>query len=273
MSNWPIATAAPPLFVGSGSPDGVSAVLTSPTTTSPSAWVQIIAATPGAVSALHLVARAPYEQRCLVEIGIGPAGSEQVVATVPFLSRGNRNGVSGPNFHHPPVALPLALPAGVRVAARITCAQGVANTLNLTTHIQLVSALAPIGFPRATFHGLDANLFLTTVTANGINYGAWVQIVAAAAFPVRAVMLATNQGFTGGVSGAGGRTQYELGVGAAGSEVPIYTIPNGMVFADIPSYCYSPVIYGNHPAGTRFAVRCRVEGGIWENSAGLILFG
>lgn len=273
MSNWALTNAAAPVFLGSGSPNGVSILLTSPTTTTPSAWVEVSAALPFEVAALHLIARAPYEQRHLIDLAIGPTGSEVIVAQFPVLCRGNRNNASGPNFHYPPVALPIALPSGVRLSARITCAQGNANTVHLTVQAQPASPLHPVGFSLTSLQGLDSSLFLTTVTAFGDNYGSWVQLVGSTPWPVRAFMLLSNTGYSAGVAAAGGRTQFEVGVGASGSESPLYTLNSGVVFADIPGFTYSPIVYCSLPVGARLAARCRVEGGIWENSAGLLLFG
>lgn len=76
-------------------------------------WVQLIASTPFAGNALLLQVGPNNAGRCLLDIGIGPSGSEVVV--VPDLYFGFQSGLGGPQH----IPLPLAIPAGARVAARV----------------------------------------------------------------------------------------------------------------------------------------------------------
>lgn len=274
MSNWPLLTGAPPQFIGADSPDGVSAVLTTSAAYTPSAWVEIVSAVPAAVVGFQLTVRAHGWRRCLVEIGLGAASSEVVIARLPFLSNGAMNSGTGPDHHYQPVFVPLALPAGARLSARLTAPDG-SIVARLSLRVQQASALHPVGFTRCALHGLDeSNLFLSTVVANDASYGSWVQLTSATAFPVKAFFQLGNTGYPSGYAPYGSRTEHQLGIGGSGSETPVYARPIGSMYNDWPVSLYSPLTPANWPAGVRVATRCRVQSGqAWENTAGVLLFG
>lgn len=274
MSNWPVLTGAPPRFVGADSPAGVSAVLTTSAAYTPSAWVEVVSSVPHGMQGVHLTVRCPAWRRCLVEFGIGAASSEVLIAQLPFLANSQYDSDTAANYHHPPIFVPLAIPSGVRLVARLRApASGV--IAHVSINLAPSSVLHPYGFARLQLYGLsESTLYPTTILAGGTSYGSWVQLVSSAPFRVRAVSLLGTTGHESGGANYGGRAEHQIGIGTAGSEVGVYARPVGVLYQDWPPALHGPVLPVNWPAGTRIAVRCRVDSGnLWEQSAALLLFG
>jgi hypothetical protein len=93
------------------------------TLNSKGAWVELTSATTLPVRALLLAVRladnnpAPASSRWLVDIGMGPAGSEQVV--VPNVFQQGGTGVNSLDLFNGP--FPVSVPPGTRIAARAQC--------------------------------------------------------------------------------------------------------------------------------------------------------
>lgn len=76
-------------------------------------WTQLVASTPHAARGIVVMVAPNNVSRCLLDIGMGASGSEQVI--VPDLYFGFQSGLGGPQH----VPIPIAVPAGVRLAARV----------------------------------------------------------------------------------------------------------------------------------------------------------
>lgn len=118
----------------------------------------------------------------------------------------------------------------------------------------------PYPLPLSPGGGSAASYVTVATSASAWTYGAWVQIVAStsAALFVEAVALATT---TGGLEG-----QVQIGVGGAGSEAVVATVPIYVSTAAGPMPLIPLVHYPAVAASTRIAVRALV------GSAGAVNF-
>lgn len=198
------------------------------------------------------------------------------MATIPLASQiVTASGSTTLGFYYPTLVLPLTLPKGARLAARVTGAQSSVRDVHVTVQIVPRSFLSPVGFHHCTTHGIQSDLRLTAVVASGTSFGAWAEILASAPYAVRGVMLCASLGDNVTVLSAQTRVEFQLAVGSSGSEVEQYLRPQAFRFSDVPSQVFSPVLPVQYPAGTRFAVRCRLQAVATTDNqqAALILFG
>lgn len=183
------------------------------------AYVQLIAATGFDYSALtvQLVGTGGGGQCYLVDIAIGAAGSEVVIAPNILLDTargGYQNVISLP--------LPLAIPIGARLAARVQEAGG---TGSRTVQVTLIGRAGGVNTPSATCGSVN-NYGANTATSSGVLvdpgatlniYGAWAEIVGATVRSHAGIIavLGTEQFAPSMID-----TIYylQIGIGASGSE-------------------------------------------------------
>jgi hypothetical protein len=231
-------------------------------------WVELIAATAFDWKAFDFQVYSSYQApgsftSALTDIGIGGAGSEQVLL---------ENLMSSPLANSPLniftnvvwQSIPLAIPAGTRIAARgqSTPSGGTKQSGvyilgkggGFTEHPVLGRATT-IGTDTASSRG---TVVTTAASANG--KGSWAQLTASAPHSVRHLMVMAarmNSNFC-----------IDIGVGAAASEVVVLANllanPNGPV---VPIY---PVAI---PAGTRIAARASATVANQTLDVGLVLIG
>lgn len=219
------------------------------------AWVQLLADTATTETAALLVlfatntTVAATDTGMLVDIGTGAAGSE--VVRVPSLAISQQASIH--------TAVPIRISGSTRVAARIQSAV-VSRTASLQAALftspyfdRLPSSVDVLGTSTATSVG----------TAMSGASGTWVEITAATAKDYQALILVPSLSDTN--SGANATVRYDLGIGAAGSEVavgaahwlystaPAVTVPTGQMPPGMGS-----VFGGYVPAGRRLAVRHNV---------------
>ncbi len=253
VAKWMKAQQVPPWFAAPL--DYVLTNVSSPSLTANAtphakgAWAQLTASTPGACNALilevHSVATTATATATLLDIGIGAAGSEVAIAeniAIGSAAVGTGNGI---NF-----TLPVYVPAGVRLAARIQSL--VANktctlvwTLNYDRNgVETPTALDVLGTSTSTSTGTA----LSTA-------GTYVEVVAATAKTYSAIGIVPS---ASGTNMASYNLTYTLAVGPAGSEVDM------AVFSKIVSSSaeymarpnVSPAIYAlNIPTGSRLSVK------------------
>lgn len=240
-----------------------ASITASSTANTPGAWVQYIAnntiSASDTIHCLHIQAIgnnqvAGADNSSLIDIGIGAAGSEVIIAEGIAVGGGANSAGAGPHIH-----LPVRIPGATRVALRHRAAVG-----SRVLTVQQVVASAPLAGTPFAFQlptavdviGTDA----ATSQGTGMSgsSGSWTQILAATTRAYQALVLvpSVSGGFTGGSA-----LSYllELGIGAAGQEAAVaYSIGtmngSGSLF---PLYLAAPnTIYGaNVPAGTRISVR------------------
>ncbi len=231
------------------------------------AWAELTAATstdshriiiyPGSTST------SGFDTSALLDIGVGAAGAEVVVAA--NLAIGYYAPASGSYPYGLRFDLPLWIPKGTRVAARSQSARASAAAVNIQTifmteHaagqvVRPAAAVLTFGADTATSHGV------AIVPAAAAAKGAWSQITAATTEPLSALALGVQGNAINSMQA--GTVALDIGVGAAGSEV--------VVVSDVPAEINNsewvarggPVQTWNVdiPAGTRIAVRCSNSGG------------
>jgi hypothetical protein len=226
--------------------------LTAPgSTNTKSAWTQLSASAPFDVAGLWVtVSAGGANGSALFDIGIGGAGSEQVIVpNVPV----RRNG--GANFGSGPIVLPVAIPAGTRIAARY---QSSATTNTLVVGALLVAAAwntAQGGNRVAAYGAVTATGVGTVVDPGGSanTKGAWVEVASATDFDSSWLLLSV---LPSGTLLSAQSWQVDVAVGASGSEQ--------VVIPDV--YIYGSSTVDNQvrlalpfsiPAGSRIAVRAQ----------------
>lgn len=227
-----------------------TAVAASATPHTKGAFVELIASTDFAADTLSLVLTsslgvAGTDSSCLVDLAIGASGSEVVI--VPDLTVGFTQ--MGTAF-----TLPIAIPTGSRISARVQHATGstvVSMVLQLSgggwNGREPGRRMVAYGVSTATSRGVSA-----TVVGSANTKGAWVELTSATTAPCRRLL--TVLGLTT-ASAAAGIGFVDIGVGASGSEVVV--VPN--VFFDATSneiIRFAPLVAPvSIPAGSRIAAR------------------
>lgn len=241
------ASGCQPLFVAESGFPPLTATGATPHTKT--AWTQYIAST---ASAANLLLYSPAgnvyatDSSVLVDIGIGPAGSETVI--VPNLPVG-----SWAFSNIPPITIPVRIPAGSRVAVRAQTGSASRNIYNYISvwasgdHELTPSSVDVIGGDTATSRG---------VAMSGAS-GSWTQITASTAQPYQAFLVVPSNGQTAGINA---NFRLTLGVGAAGSETPIGSVlfnqSSGGNLGPTSQIAYAYVVIGRPlPAGQRLSIQ------------------
>lgn len=263
MAHWPLQTgAARQLSVmrqASGAVTTTTTITASATPHTKGPWTTVIAATSGDVRSLALwgvagVNTSATDTAMLLDIGIGPAASEQVV-----LADYNVGGYfSQPGS--PMLMLPLTIPDGSRIAARIQ-AKVISDTFALAADTFGGVRLAG---PSPSYAAIDtygtdaANSRGTAVVTGAINtFGSWTQIVASTTNPLRALFVSAGQG---GDTVTAHTVGIDLGVGGAGVEqtlastVVVLGSTEQVDQRNHPTLLATPI-----PAGQRLSVRTRAS--------------
>lgn len=169
------------------------------------AWTELISSTTHTSSQLVFAAglsQASQNSAALVDIGVGPAGSEVlIIENLPC-------GMAASNSNWQ-VPLPVEVPAGSRIAIRFQCDfAGKVGTFGLSVFTDGAiqpGALTVLGYNSATSKGIQLQLD-----------GSWVEISASAPAAYRYLVVVPSAGSAGLQNNDG---SVILGVGAAGSEV------------------------------------------------------
>lgn len=181
-------------------------------------WVEIVASTTEDAVSLAMntsaaIAANATDTRCLVDIGIGSAGSEVVV--IPDIAVGNKfYSIAGWLF-------PIFIPKGTRVAFRSQHAQA-SNTNSFRFRLGRASAqsIRPASY--------CVNMGANTSTSSGVvstwggaphTKGSWSEITSAAPEPLSGLQVCVDHNGVGVASN--GSVLIDIGVGSAGSETVI----------------------------------------------------
>jgi hypothetical protein len=184
----------------------------------------------------------------LLDIGVGASGSETVIVENIGIG-GNHNLANSPLLEY---AVPIQIPSGTRISARIQSVISGGRTAGILTRVYDMGdyATAP-----TTVDTIGAD----TSTSQGTNMsgssGTYVQIIASTSRAYRAVIIAPN------ISANGTATvlvTYTLATGGSGSEVDVAA--RSFNYSDA-EFVYdggnssSTLIAENVPAGTRLSVK------------------
>lgn len=210
-------------------------------------WVQITASTTADICAVLVQIQNFGSGQFAVDIGIGGAGSEIVIANNILCSLSS-NASPDPFF-------PCSIPSGTRIAAR--CQSSAAADFGVVVNVtgfdgSYVAGVAPSGLDAIGFN--SATTLGTQITASGTGFvkGSYAQLTASTARDYAGFLIAFDD------AGAGGDVfVLDLAIGGAGSEMVI--LPNMVLNYDtgIPQFlplvtCYFPIPI---PSGTRIAAR------------------
>ncbi|GAB1345022.1 hypothetical protein MASR1M101_41490 [Gemmatimonas sp.] len=258
MSNWPIMNGGTPVFLPattSGGTQGSANIATATAWASPTAWVEVLPSLPFAVRGIHLSASSttPLTR---IDIAIGAAGSEQRIG-VPF---------PGVNFHLVRRHLPIHLPIGTRISARVASAA----SGNVSVQVGLVPLvpLAPVGYSQWAMFGHDdwasgtgCPVSLVADPGTTVNTkGAWLEVTPAIPFTVRHVAMMCGLSVATSNSGAG--QMIDIGMGAAGSEVPVLSNVHLRHNGSARDLCGELSESIHIPAGSRIAIRAQCNSNV-----------
>lgn len=224
-----------------------------------SSYAQITAATGFAYSALtlNLASSGGGGQCYLMDIAIGGAGSEQVIVPNILFDSMRGAGQNGMNL-----TLPVSIPAGARISARL---QEVGGAGTRTMELCVIGRAGGSNSAVACA-GLTANYGANTGTSNGILvdqgatpnvFGAWTQITASTTSNHGQLMavMGTNQS----INTLGGYYNFQIGIGAGGSEVAIAEFQSGTSTNTNRMHVNTYDINATIPAGTRIAMRAKCD--------------
>lgn len=205
-------------------------------------WVQVVSSMPEAATAVNLnisgIGSSNANTAGVVDIGIGPSGSEVVVAS--NIAVGMALIIE--------FVVPLAIPAGSRVALRH---QNAANARASTIRSQFMRN-GPISFPPSSVDVIG----VTSATSRGtaLATSGWTTIVASTSQAYQAVVPVFSAGGTTSITATTGSSL--IAYGASGSEVQVnanFTITTtSEVITSINGAGWD---CGACPAGTRISGR------------------
>lgn len=190
------------------------------------AWSEVVASTSSDI--YGLIFRVTNNQTggtdcsALMDIGVGAAGSEVVVA--PFVDISFQGTAAGILFEH---QIPVYIPSGSRIAMRcqsVRTSRSISVDFRgaLSTDISeqrlktqwLPQSLVSYGHNTAT-----SNLTVLTAPASFNTKGAWKEIVAATSEPLQGIVIFANAGPTTAMQAS--NYLVDVGLGASGSETVI----------------------------------------------------
>jgi len=231
-------------------------VASSATAHTKGSWVELKDSTPFPAQAiiLNLGVYSSTAARAIWDIGIGAAASEKVL--LPNIIHDVQIALASA-YYGSVIVFPLAVPAGVRLSARVQ--DQAALAIEHTAHVQLLGQgfLPSQPFGRLTDYGVDASnsrgTLVTAGASSGVK-GSYGQIVASTTNPIRAFYLIVGRG--------GGTVAKTIGImdiaiGAAASEKII--VPDLQLGAETLHDYIQPQVIGpipcSIPAGTRLSAR------------------
>lgn len=252
MSYWNVSHQAQ-AFSGDDETDSSAVVCTAHASanTKATSYTTVIAVTPRAASGLMLHFGVGSASDYLIDIAIGAAAAEvNIIDNFLWTDRGASNFDAGTVF------IPLEIPAGVRLSARVQATTG-------GTAVRVGITLVSAGFIGkqslqvcTTYGAATGDSGGTSIDPGGTanTFGAWVQISAAVTRPIRYLVICLgNQANTDRLQAS---YKFEVGTGAGAAEVTLvpslYFMGNSVVDNLFPRIFAFPC---HVPLGARVAVR------------------
>lgn len=216
-------------------------------------WVELVASTAFDADQL-LITLGQSNAICsgLVDVAIGASGSEQIIVANILCAGSPRMATS---FH-----LPLGVPAGSRIAARVADTDGAQA---FQVRVNLIRA----GLWANPSSGSIVTLGANTADSGGVavdpgstinTYGSWSQVTASTSDYIAALAVRIGGADNAAPADSALGFYLDIGVGGAGSEVAIY---EGLPFGSQSAGWYggNPAVWfpAGIPAGSRLAARAR----------------
>jgi hypothetical protein len=233
--------------------DDVPVTLTSGATAhTKGSYTQLIASTVADVYCLWLwargVAASAGDGRCLIDVAVGPAGSERIIL------RDLNFGAAPSSISLRDMGIPIYIPTGSRIAAR--CQRDTASGTVLLGWMLDEQPVWPGTVGQVgTSYGVDlTNTRGVVITTGNGAFGSWQQVVASTTSPHRWWWPGIDVG--GDTTQSTGSCVVQLGVGAAGSERVLGTWHFRASVTEELTGPHQPLpVYRPLPAGVRIAVR------------------
>jgi len=230
-------------------------VTASATANTKGSWAQLVAATPIHASAMVVMIASPSAAGdYLIDIGIGAAQFEAIL--MPNILYCRRAADVCAHF-----CLPIGVPAGARLAARIQSTSGgatVAAAIMLLSH----------GFPGMAHFGFVQDYGTVLADSGGVSVdpgatlntkNTWSQLVAATVRPARWLMISI--GNVGNNVRSNANWLFDVAIGPAGQEHPI--LANMGLNAFTTPDLVQPLVYGPFPvaipSGSRIAAHAQCD--------------
>jgi len=255
MALWPLQDASLQIVAGQITSTSLWTTVTSSATANAAGnYVQMYAATPWQVYEIWLflaqtgLAASAVNVQGLIDIGIGPAGSEALL--VPNFGAGSVGPFAAWRF-------PVTVDEGRRLAVRLRTATA---SRSCTMGMALVGGGSGMeaGSSVATYGAVTASSIGTVLAAPGAanTESAWTAITASTTAPIRWLMLGLCAPNTATATATEGLL--DVGIGASGSEQAIITdVPFQVTAAEQINFPCSLTFPADVPVGTRIAVRYR----------------
>lgn len=231
-------------------------------------WTEIIASTDkdswGFWLKLSDVAAGATDTSLLVDIGYGPAASEQVLVADINAGQATASSSAGKLYY-----FPVFVPAGVRVVAR--CQAAVASDTVLVSIFLCQDVLYPIvAGPAETYGAVSASSRGTLVTAGNAAFGSWTQISTGTARAHRFWVLGADGGSDTTMAI---RTKLiELGIGPdSGNVTAIASFTVGMDNSETVTTAFPLIAASPVPSGTALWIRVAQDGA--AEARGYIVYG
>ncbi|MGH3672189.1 MAG: hypothetical protein ACRDSH_16405 [Pseudonocardiaceae bacterium] len=260
MADWGLASGFRAESFGTnnaGTSNSETPVTSNATANTKGSWAQLAGSTTFDAAMLMLNISTQFgDTNYLIDIGIGGAGSEQII--IPDLAVALNNGTAVS------VSIPIAVPAGSRIAARCQDDFG-GSTAYLSGILYSASFLNMPPFHTVTAYGAVTGTSSGTIADAGATAntkGAWAQLTASTSQAHSGLLVAAVRPVLSTVITANYSQLADIGIGGAGSEQIL--IPNLFSFASRssqPSFkgLVSPGVFHlppcDIPPGVRLAVR------------------
>lgn len=222
-------------------------------------WVEVHAATAGDAQMMVLVCHGTAvtntNTTCLMDVGIGAAGSEVVILSnlqVGYIVNNSRQALIW--------EIPIYIPSGSRIAVRCQSVISSQNTLRVAMDLYGGERFAGLTTnARAETYGADtANSRGKTLTTGAANTkGSYAEMTASTGIPIRHFAYFVGGNSLTNLSGTG---FIDIAIGASSSEVVIIpNIPYGFSTSEQSEYPFPHVhnVGFTIPAGTRIAARAQ----------------
>lgn len=239
-------------------------------------WTQIVASTSVEAAGFYVSINntAGAGVHLLMDIGIGAGGSEVSLVDDLYWCRHSQV-----NCLH--AFIPMRVPRGVRMAARLRSSAGTAQTVRVSYHLVPESPFLLPGFGACDSINVNTATSRDTTSvdpgASTNTKGSYAQLVASTANPIRALLLAIGSGSGSPTSRtAAADALLDVAIGGSGSEQII--LPDLQLYAGTSEDSWQPGFLGpfpvNIPAGTRIAARMQSTNATsGQREAGVLAYG
>lgn len=251
--DWPIATGWQGLSVvvnPVAATSDATSVTAGGSANTKGSWVEVSASWPG-YGGLTMATQALGGVDSLLDIGIGSAGSEVVVAENVYAGNGASARLMAP------FCLPLMIPSGARVSVRSQ-----ASTASSACSVFITSSPQPVLLGRCTTYGANTGDSGGVQVDPGLSSntkGAWVTVTASTTSDIKAFILVL--GVLADLSRPNTRWLIDVAVGGAGAEQVIVSDYGAAARSEHDAVLpqVSQLMPIQIPAGSRIAIRAQCD--------------